>query len=196
MGILLERMREYFNPRSLAGATSDGSPADDAQGISIHAPSRERRPGAPHSIVPLPFQSTLPRGSDLRSLHLLIRHLLFQSTLPRGSDVTSRLEELGLKPISIHAPSRERRPEFLGSHSSMIFQSTLPRGSDCNHKAKAVQEQEFQSTLPRGSDGVSRARWQWTTIFQSTLPRGSDVKFHFLHLINNISIHAPSRERP
>ena len=174
MGILLERMREYFNPRSLAGATSDGSPADDAQGISIHAPSRERRPGAPHSIVPLPFQSTLPRGSDLRSLHLLIRHLLFQSTLPRGSDVTSRLEELGLKPISIHAPLRERRPEFLGSHSSMIF----------------------QSTLPRGSDGVSRARWQWTTIFQSTLPRGSDVKFHFLHLINNISIHAPSRERP
>ena len=89
LGILLERMREYFNPRSLAGATSDGSPADDAQGISIHAPSRERRPGAPHSIVPLPFQSTLPRGSDLRSLHLLIRHLLFQSTLPRGSDVRS-----------------------------------------------------------------------------------------------------------
>ena len=40
--------------------------------------------------------------------------------------------------ISIHAPLRERRPEFLGSHSSMIFQSTLPCGSDLATRLQAV----------------------------------------------------------
>ena len=54
----------YFNPRSLAGATT----------IIVAAGS---------SLV---FQSTLPRGSDRQRWLRLHRYSQFQSTLPRGSD--------------------------------------------------------------------------------------------------------------
>ena len=76
----------YFNPRSLAGATtgfaqrysaiifqstlprgSDGSLTVKGNStiiISIHAPSRERLLLLSRQIITLVFQSTLPRGSD------------------------------------------------------------------------------------------------------------------------------------
>ncbi len=75
----------YFNPRSLAGATDN----DGNIGIKFR------------------FQSTLPRGSDLRFI---------------SSNAAFR--------ISIHAPSRERPTSFLKLLARTLFQSTLPRGSD------------------------------------------------------------------
>ena len=76
------------------------------------------------------FQSTLPRGSDIRQGDFKVPPLKFQSTLPRGSDSAqpyrhgladyfnprslagatsyNYLKAHGV-PISIHAPSRERR---------------------------------------------------------------------------------------
>ena len=54
----------YFNPRSLAGATST----------------------LPLLQVLIGFQSTLPRGSDLNFACSRLVFCLFQSTLPRGSD--------------------------------------------------------------------------------------------------------------
>ena len=75
--------------------------------ISIHAPSRERRPGAPHSITPLPFQSTLPRGSDAiygkRGAEFIIS---IHAPSRERTDENNPLRRLI---ISIHAPSRERR---------------------------------------------------------------------------------------
>ena len=76
----------YFNPRSLAGATSASKflavaafisihapsrerryynlPCVDYTTISIHAPSRERPKAAQKQADTAEFQSTLPRGSD------------------------------------------------------------------------------------------------------------------------------------
>ena len=38
-------------------------------------------------LVILLFQSTLPRGSDMRELRAVVLATRFQSTLPRGSDL-------------------------------------------------------------------------------------------------------------
>ena len=143
--------RIYFNPRSLAGATSVLQ--------FLHLPQNYFNPrslaGATNinnlCFLPILFQSTLPRGSDSIMPTLLTSDKLFQSTLPRGSDSTSNLAFYGdyhfnprslagatastchnrrITQISIHAPSRERRYLCLLAVSSLTFQSTLPRGSD------------------------------------------------------------------
>ena len=75
--------------------------------------------------------------------------------------------------ISIHAPSRERRCCSISIGIPHIFQSTLPRGSDYLTATELLSIVEFQSTLPRGSD-----------------PDFFDITFN-----EDISIHAPSRER-
>ena len=59
-------------------------------------------------LVILLFQSTLPRGSDMRELRAVVLATRFQSTLPRGSDVFAVTVANELI-ISIHAPLRERR---------------------------------------------------------------------------------------
>ena len=57
---------------------------------------------------------------------------------------------------------------------------------------------QFQSTLPRGSDQYCRQVWHdYYEEFQSTLPRGSDDDEMIRYSgVGDISIHAPSRERP
>ena len=99
-----------------------------------------------------------------------------------------------------------------------IFQSTLPRGSDAHAVHDTIEPLKFQSTLPRGSDTGSvfvavycnnfnpRSLAGATVlplllllimlVFQSTLPRGSDGFRHAAAAASEISIHAPSRERP
>ena len=99
----------------------------------------------------------------------------FQSTLPRGSD---------LKAIR-------------STWASGLFQSTLPRGSDAAYLAGRLSHAPFQSTLPRGSDGESRAGALKST--QNFNPRSlagatADLLSHGSP--SQISIHAPSRERP
>ena len=55
---------QYFNPRSLAGATYALFARANKTYISIHAPSRERPAVLDFTIPQGAFQSTLPRGSD------------------------------------------------------------------------------------------------------------------------------------
>ena len=121
---------ENFNPRSLAGATVGDIGVPENVGISIHAPSRERR-----------------------SLHSLIRPLLiFQSTLPRGSDhklIFAVLSSI----ISIHAPSRERHNLPLCSSLLLQFQSTLPRGSDPQAN---IRRSVFDNFNPRSLAGATK----------------------------------------
>ena len=100
--------RNYFNPRSLAGATHQTLAVAPVIAISIHAPSRERQLLPAVTPTYLVFQSTLPRGSDKTALAIIEGVVEFQSTLPRGSD------------------DRHRRVSF----HDREFQSTLPRGSD------------------------------------------------------------------
>ena len=100
---------EYFNPRSLAGATaaragknhvihiSIHAPSRERQrrwrrerrceDISIHAPSRERQATFSLQSTNVTFQSTLPRGSDEKGQKNIGIMPKFQSTLPRGSDI-------------------------------------------------------------------------------------------------------------
>ena len=127
----------YFNPRSLTGATSIWVAILLCTIISIHAPSRERRAAARYLKGAMGFQSTLPRGSDLKPLPRPLVPTAFQSTLPRGSDITENtLKNIQLdfnprslagatsnpvwyiQAISIHAPSRERRRPFLWPRQS------------------------------------------------------------------------------
>ena len=55
---------QYFNPRSLTGATCFAHFLAYFMRISIHAPSRERRTRMYLMPTLPPFQSTLPHGSD------------------------------------------------------------------------------------------------------------------------------------
>ena len=78
----------------------------------------------------------------------------------------------------------------------MLFQSTLPRGSDKTLPSARLCVVRFQSTLPRGSDAQEVKSHANSSVFQSTLPRGSDGIVYDTLLLDSISIHAPSRERP
>ena len=99
----------YFNPRSLAGATT----------------LRGRRL-INHNL----FQSTLPRGSDrrLRSPYSP-QHNFNPRSLAGATGEAAKERYEGI--ISIHAPSRERRYNHMAKAApAWEFQSTLPRGSD------------------------------------------------------------------
>ena len=121
--------------------------------ISIHAPSRERPfDSCAYVARYIIFQSTLPHGSDILTLE---SSLLFSDFNPRsltgatprqglkGCDclyfnprsltgATQKFDSLPtLNPISIHAPSRERRHTAVTLYV-LGFQSTLPHGSDCS----------------------------------------------------------------
>ena len=58
--------------------------------ISIHAPSRERRQSFFIVGFLQIFQSTLPRGSDSKTIPINSPQKKFQSTLPRGSDSNAK----------------------------------------------------------------------------------------------------------
>ena len=82
----------YFNPRSLAGATINQCIDNTRSGISIHAPSRERHDVVADSILSV-FISIHAPSRERQSKHLDLQKLLpFQSTLPRGSDKLHFLE--------------------------------------------------------------------------------------------------------
>ena len=75
--------------------------------ISIHAPSRERPITAYQLRQNKPFQSTLPRGSDLTPFVILTIGSHFNPRSLAGATYQSFLGALNVR-ISIHAPSRER----------------------------------------------------------------------------------------
>ena len=63
----------------------------------------------------------------------------FQSTLPNGSDKVSAIV-FACPDISIHAPKRERPPDFNHRCGMQVFQSTLPNGSDGKHAQYHIQK--------------------------------------------------------
>ena len=103
----------------------------------------------------------------------MLNNTIFQSTLPHGSDIEGYCDGF-TRPISIHAPSRERVIALIYAVVAAVFQSTLPHGSDVTRTPEMVAAEMFQSTLPYGSDVFIKRQ---------------------LHIFC-ISIHAPLRERP
>ena len=120
--------------------------------------------------------------------------------------------------ISIHAPLRERPPDFILPNGIIIisihaplrerqltayylqvygqFQSTLPCGSDFKVFKPRDGVIAFQSTLPCGSDLREYLATYRADSFQSTLPCGSDLlRKKKATPAFWISIHAPLRER-
>ena len=79
----------YFNPRSLAGATcSVTSSTGFSTKISIHAPSRERLEVLGVENPALLFQSTLPRGSDASRFMAFTSYLHFNPRSLAGATLT------------------------------------------------------------------------------------------------------------
>ena len=119
----------HFNPRSLAGATygvgcepfdaeiSIHAPSrerlllwhsyGDCAGISIHAPSRERPCVVCLKMRLYTFQSTLPRGSDVKHLVSFWCNSYFNPRSLAGA-TKKFIMPPKVTTISIHAPSRER----------------------------------------------------------------------------------------
>ena len=142
-------------------------------GISIHAPSRERRSMSTDTDTPLRFQSTLPHGSDYHAFgdyHAKFnfnprsltgatplhgagcqKSIYFNPRSLTGATTARYFYDIAVK-ISIHAPSRERLTSSWSAYSIIQFQSTLPHGSDIVSSIIKHAPTPFQSTLPHGSD--------------------------------------------
>ena len=143
--------------------------------------------------------------------------LAFQSTLPCGSDRSQLLPELFLQhfnPRSLAGATKIFEPW----HSVIAFQSTLPCGSDLlssltfsstwgfnprslagatsYHDAKNGFCIAFQSTLPRGSDCMPRRFSSPLHHFNPRSLTGATEKLSYTITLQDISIHAPLRERP
>ena len=123
------------------------------------------------------FQSTLPYGSDILLILLIIcslryfnprsltgatltpvylndvLHIYFNPRSLTGATRTIAVFFITVN-ISIHAPLRERHPTDSTDYLfPTVFQSTLPYGSDANACVpKRCTAYLFQSTLPYGSD--------------------------------------------
>ena len=163
--------------------------------ISIHAPSRERRDFIIALLRGGDFNPRSLTGATLRRLLPLRQTLTFQSTLPHGSDLLPD-ELLQQYPISIHAPSRERRGTGWLSCTAYAISIHAPSRERLRVRKFAPFGTIFQSTLPHGSDSSLMTRSVLLIPFQSTLPHGSDSCGVLREHSVIISIHAPSRERP
>ena len=126
------------------------------------------------------------------------------------------LGKRGIKPISIHAPSRERRNAATCGNRTARFQSTLPHGSDLGISASALSmyisihapsrerrrhrlgklpEYDFN---PRSLTGATERRLKKMTINAISIHAPSRERLALLRggvEVIKISIHAPSRER-
>ena len=126
---IIRTPHNYFNPRSLTGATSRTGDYGNFSVISIHAPSRERPSSL--SLKDAIFIISIHAPSRERPLVKLTTFLAarFQSTLPHGSDLDlhyNLLLEIYFNPRSLTGATSFGVPWDL----LLEFQSTLPHGSD------------------------------------------------------------------
>ena len=186
----------HFNPRSLAGATDDHIRWSPVTGISIHAPSRERRCWRYERTYTAEFQSTLPRGSD--SL-LWLRQAYASNFNPRSLAGATGLHsgEYVVEDISIHAPSRERLDFYWPSFAHLGISIHAPS------RERLVSYRDLSGKSLISIHAPSRERPGIGTCSGA----GGGISIHAPSrerpAINNnirrrthISIHAPSRERP
>ena len=163
--------------------------------ISIHAPSRERRNR----------HQARPRGRNFNPRSLTgaticqkrtDAELVFQSTLPHGSDRPADVHGGQSVRISIHAPSRERRIFRHNQLNTCRISIHAPSRERPAELFGALQPSEFQSTLHHGSDPRRCQSWLWRYHFNPRSLTGATAREVSLYAFREISIHAPSRERP
>ena len=136
------------------GSDSDSIPAMLSNGISIHAPSRERPPPAFSFAQKLEISIHAPSRERLTSGKFCQSHCGFQSTLPHGSDQQPSLLMSGINGISIHAPSRERLSLVSEKVNSTFISIHAPSRERHIAGLNLPAKIKFQSTLPHGSDGM------------------------------------------
>ena len=118
-----------FNPRPQKGATTRDIVVLHPPEVSIHAPKRERHPGARKPSRVIQFQSTPPKGSDEYKEIVYKGETGFNPRPQKGATNYSG-EMLDTLRVSIHAPKRERQELWELFLDKAEFQSTPPKGSD------------------------------------------------------------------
>ena len=99
----------------------------------------------------VPFQSTLPYGSDSNCARTVDESVSFQSTLPYGSDHLHAIVWDG-RQISIHAPVWERPPRYWYYFVQSVISIHAPVWERLEEIDLDLTSIAFQSTLPYGSD--------------------------------------------
>ena len=142
--------------------------------ISIHAPSRERLNFRQATVSDWLFQSTLPRGSDMRRF---ISHMIINNFNPHS-----------LAGATTSPRATPSIPPYFNPHS-LAGATTSPR-------ATPSIPPYFNPHSLAGATAAHRLIMVLPPIFQSTLPRGSDLVLLWRYITPSvISIHAPLRER-
>ena len=165
----------------------------EAENISIHAPTRGATYTADVIGLRCGFQSTLPRGE--RHAHLR-QSCCSHDFNPRSHEGSDRFkgEIINIMQISIHAPTRGATVRFFNVRDQFRISIHAPtRGAT----VKAVEcrcRLGFQSTLPRGerldmSERVDLIQRD----FNPRSHEGSDRYERFCTPKAKISIHAPTR---
>ena len=119
------------------------------------------------------FQSTLPCGSDIKSILRVMLKPYFNPRSLAGATkslVTKHNKNINFNPRSLAGATYSQSPKI----TICLFQSTLPCGSDTNYCRSFFWQFGFQSTLPCGSDIGHINSKMLISLFQSTLPCGSD----------------------
>ena len=98
----------HFNPRSLAGATITAALTRQANVISIHAPSRERRQS--RFILHMIKNNFNPRSLAGATVFVVKFKISTRISIhaPSRERLKNRPQAKSVSVISIHAPSRER----------------------------------------------------------------------------------------
>ena len=163
-----------FNPRSLTGATPSARLPCQQGGISIHAPSRERPLSVKAPTISTTISIHAPSRERPPALSIVAMALPFQSTLPHGSDPQAVPIFCRKRQISIHAPSRERPGvKALSTLGVVNFNPRSLTGATWNATAYIPTSAYFNPRSLTGATDSQKLAQQYM-IFQSTLPHGSD----------------------
>ena len=146
-------------------------PSVRRQGVSIHAPAKERRFVDLNKISRRCFN---PRSREGATPHQ-----------PLGCIWSS---------VSIHAPAKERPLLYIDAGSSCSFNPRSREGATLKALLPVGQVWSFN---PRSREGATftMPADQFDELFQSTLPRRSDSYSSLVGRFPSVSIHAPAKER-
>ena len=98
---------QYFNPRTLTGATKLAATSGMRRSISIHAPLRVRHQPEPSAVLVDHFNPRTLTGATVQEKYYYLIYRISIHAPLRVRQTTSRQTKSGYK-ISIHAPLRVR----------------------------------------------------------------------------------------
>ena len=120
----------------------------------------------------------------------------FQSTLPRGSDRFVYVFNIFFGNFNPRSLAGATLISLAADWCSAYFNPRSLAGATLYTVHTLTSAWHFNPRSLAGATRISCANANRTAKFQSTLPRGSDPYDRVIMVDNDISIHAPSRERP